>query len=476
MAARVMGNYTSGEGIAVAVLTGGGVKKPLHTSWHPSLSQPDGTHLYPAEELQKLIQSLQPDTTILFDVDYPVAPLSSITLPRLRPQQVYQALKIELESRTVTEVMDPVAGFCPGYVKTKEIKKSGLVGFGLAIEASDLRGLRQKHRSLGMIPDLVTLPIIPLTFTFIREVKEDNALLYLIDGPVVMMAVIGEKRIKNIEVFYGGEEGLIERLSGILPGNPELKVYGFEAGGGHEPTTAPSVASAALFTPLEGGQEPRLLAQLRRHISRITLAILLARLPSLIGSIEYGGIHAADIRSEEQKAHWGLQYAAGLLILSLLGIGTAAGVMGHLDRRIYQDQRRAMKRVIKSVLPNAPPVAATTLIEAKLRQAGRLRGHLSPMLTHSTLELPASVLPILDKIGRVRVLEVSALPDSLKVIFESSRPLDAGEVELELGKVVGGNIELMQRKERSAHLHSRGLIYTLNVVKPARSNGVARVE
>lgn len=474
MAARIMGVYTSREGIAVAVLAGGNVSKVLHSSWHPSFSQPDGTRLYPAEELHKLISSLSPDTTILFDEDFPVSPLP-IDLPRLRPQQLYRALKIELDSRSVTDVMEPAVGFCPGQVVKKRGRGADLRGFGLVIEASDLQDIKQKHRSLGITPDLVTLPIFPLAYTFIREVSEDRALLYLINGSFVTMALIRNRVVKNLNVFYGDNESLSDRVARVLSDDPGTRVYGLEVGGANYQDTPSKINAENLFIPLDIGHDPRISIGQTQIISRKTVAMLLARIPSLIGSFEYGGIRTKGVSTDEIKTHFGLQYVFGLILFLLLGTGVAIGVMGRIDHQIYRNQRQAIQRIVKSALPNAPPVAATVLIKSKMREVEHLRSHLVPMLGPSTLALPAKLFPLLDKMEGIRILEVSSMPDILKVKIKSLRPIDIKGMKAALDKEVRGFIEFVpQQKKRNQE--QKGEIYTLSIRRPDSKRGGSYAE
>lgn len=476
MAARVMGIYTSREGVAIALLSDPNGRKPIYSSWYPSFLQPDGTSLYPAEEIHKRVQALAPDTMCLFDEAFPIVPFP-MTLPKMKPGQVYQALKIELESHSVTDVMDPVVGFCPGHDGKAGMKKSGVAGFGLALEDSDLQDLKQKHRPLGVMPDLITLPILPLAFALIHDVGEPHALLYLLDGSLVMMAGIRARKIEALEVFYGGEAALSGRLNEVLSENTEEKIYGFEAVGNPGGGSTPPVHFAEAAAPADGRQDAGLLVRDRHPISRVTLAVLLARLPSFLGSLEYGGVHAIETPHTEGKiSRRGLGLALGLLALLLLGIGAAFGMMVAVDGKIYKEQKAAIRSAIKSVLPNAPPVAATALIESKIKKAQRLRTHLAPMLAPSTLALPMKGLPALDKIKGIRIVEISSTPDSLRVTFTSSRSIDVKKLKAGFKKSGVGEVKLIPSRNKLSRKSGGGWLYTVTVERSDHRKEISHAE
>jgi hypothetical protein len=456
-----MGIYTTREGIAVATCSG---DKCHHVSWHPAFVQPDGSYLYPAEELHRLVTAESPDTTVLFDVGISIAPLS-VTLPKLKPQQVFQALKIELASRSIDEVLAPAIGFCPGQLPGVETKRAGLSGFALAMASEALQALKGKHRPLGITPSLVTLPIFPLVFALAREREVGPSLVFLTEGKLVMVATVRDTVIEELEVFFGDEAALAERLQRHLSEFPQAMVYGFEAVASRG-TRSSSPDWGSLFQPLEEGQNPELLVRKRRSISRETLAILLARLPLMLGTLEYGGIRAEDTARKGTEHHVVAIYVSALIVFILLGIGGVLGVKSWVDRSIYKSQKRAMRRLVKSVLPNAPPVATLSLVKSKIERVERQRRHLIPFLKPSTLKIPSQVLSVLDRVGKLEVSELSSTGDSLKLVFESPSAVDPQSMEEKLRKNVKGDVRVSLLKGRPAHIFPTGMVYSLVIERP----------
>ena len=458
MAARVMGVYTSKEGIAVAVCLG---KRVTHVSWHPSFTQPDGTSLYPAEEIHRIVTSQTPDGTVAFDTETPVAALP-VALPRLRPRQVFQALEIELASRSIDELLSPVVGFCPGMAGRHRGQKGGHAGFALAVSADDLKDLRGRYRPFGIAPTLLTLPIFPLMFAFMQEVGKDPALLFLVEGEIFMVGVVREGRLHDLEIFYGDESVLEERLQRHLSRVPDLAVYGFEAVSPRGDPSPRLPSWTDLFRPLESGQDAQGLIQRRRSLSRDVLAILLSQLPAWLGTAVYGGVRLDGVSGREKAGFGALGYAAALLVLLLLGAGAVLATWCRADRQIAQSQKKAMSRLVKTVLPHAPPVATTELVKSQLLKVKRIRKHLAPFLAPSALRVPILVLPILDEKGGIEVREIDARAGGTTIVFESAAPIDVKPFEERLEKALeGGKITIGRAGAQSGN--SGKPIYTLEV-------------
>jgi len=463
MAARIMGIYTTPEGVAVSLLSGVKGEKVRHVSWHPSFLQPDGSRLYPAEELHKLVHSLTPDTTVLFDVDSPVIPLP-VSLPKLKSSQVFQALKIEFASRSIDEMMDPMVGFCPGTPgATKRKRTSGLSGFGLVMASDALRELEAKHRPLGISPSLVSLPIFPLAFSYLGLRRGGPALIYLIEGSLIMLAIVRDEGIEGLEVFYGEEAALTDRLGRHLTGHPATKIYGFKVRGGKEPHVEPLNSLNALFVPIDTDQEIGRVIQQSQPISRQTLAVLLAHLPFQVGASGFGGVPVEVPAAKASRMDKGLLFAGALLVLLFLGAGAVAGLMARADRQIYRAQKRAITRLVKEVVPHAPPLAALTVVEAQMEKVKRLRRHLSPMLGASTLTLPAEVLPALDKTGRVHILELSVSQGIFEAVFESAKPVETEKLKQRLADKTGMEAEVALAQKGSASETSAGNVYRISL-------------
>ncbi len=476
MAARVMGIYTVPEGMALAILPGGREKRRSRTAWFPSFEQPDGTRLYPAEEIHKWIKDLDPDVTCAFDTAYPVIPLT-LTLPKMRPEQVYQALRIELESRSVMDLMDPAVGFCPGEGGGKRQRSAGTSGVGLALERSDLKEMEQRYRPFGITPDLVTLPILSLILAFLREDGADPALLFLLEGPLVMLGVVRDRRIHALEVFYGGEAALADRLGEWLAEMPDLSLYGFEAVDWSSRKGEPELRFSKMDLSDGEMSDREQVARMRRPLSRETLAVLLAHLPSLVGNFEYGGVHSRERSGDSggwTRKRAGL--ALGLMALLLLGIGGAFGILAGGDRWIYRQQRAAVRRTLRSVFPHVPPVGGTAIIEARKREYARLRSHIKPMLTPSTLALPMKGLPFLDTWGGLRILSLASFPDHLKVVVSASRPIDTKKLGAAMARQVGLHVEWVSKEDRAVSKAGQSGVYTLLITNPKHQEESRRVE
>jgi len=471
MAARVMGIYANREGIAVAVSSG---NKSLHSSWHPAFVQPDGTYLYPAEEIHRLTSSLSPDATVLYDADTSVIPLS-VSLPRLKPQQLFQALKIELSSRGIDEIISPAVGFCPARGARSGGKKVGISGFALVMDSDILQELEGKYRPLGIVPSIVTLPILPLAFAFLRQKSEETAVLFLIEGALSMVAVVHEGEVKRLEVFIGDGTTLIGRLRGQLSEFPNAVLYGFRAltsrKGQH-----PAPEWKSLFQPLETGENLERAIQESQSLSREDLALLLAQLPTFIGTLEYGGVRAKVPQGEPKESHKMIVYASAWLILVLLGVGFIFGIKGWTDRKIYESQKRTMTQLVKSVLPNAPPVASLSLIQSQFKKVERQRTHLSAFLEPTALTLPVEVLPALDGMGELGLREISGTSDMLRIIFESKKPLDPKKFRGGLRKTVKGTIEVAEVKGSLPRIFSKGKVYSVVVKRPEKKGEGSRAE
>ncbi len=473
MAARVMGIYTSEKGIALVVITGPDGKKLLHASWHPAFSQPDGSILYPAEEIHKQVQALSPDSICLFDTEFPIIPFP-MTLPKMKSREITQALKMELESRNVTDLMDPVVGFCLGTEGKAGGRRANLKGFGLAAERSDLRALRQKYRPLGVEPDLLSLPIYALALAFIHETAEADAVLFLADGALAMTARTRAREIQSLEVFYGGEEALSERIGALLPDNPGQKLYGFEIVPRDTRSPFPRFQETSL--PGEGPQDVKRLIQRRQPVSPIALAASLARLPFLLGSPDLGGVHAAETTPKvEKESRKMMGLAAGLVALVLIGIGAVFGVLAGMDTHIYKTQQSAIHRAVASVLRHAPPLAGVEVIESKILEYGRLRKHLTPMLSPSTLRLPARSLPVLERVGGLRMTDISSYPDHVKILFIASRSLDTKRLKANLKKAGAKDVAIKSLKPVSAKAN-QAMTYVLTIGTPLLPEGTPRAE
>ncbi len=475
MAARVMGAYTTEEGMALALLTGQKGGKVLQVSWFPAFRQPDRSPLYPAEEIHRRVQTLVPDVTCLFDDAFPVVPFP-VSLPKMKMPQIYQALQLELDSRSVSDVMTPVVGFCPGRAEEKGGKRLGWEGFGLAMEEADLAELRRKYRPLGIAPDLVTLPIIPLALTFIREVADPNALIFLLHGALAMTARVRERTVRSLEVFFGGEAALTERIGAVIGSDPDAKIYGFEVEG--KPTE--SVPSPPRFVEARtSGSSPSAAdsrVRDRQRISPVTLAMLLASLPFLTGSFETGGIRVAEtVAADAKRSRKMVGLILGLVALILLGVGAVLGVRADLDYRIYETQKATIRRVLKSVLRKVPPLAGTAVIESKILEYQRLRARLAPMLTPSALKLPAKVLPVLDRIGGITVDSLSSSPDRLKVTFRAAHSIDVGKLKARLEKAGIGRVEIALLPPGPS-TREPGKGYTLTLSGQALGEGTERAE
>jgi len=461
MAARVMGIYATREGIAVAVSSG---NKPLHSSWHPAFVQPDGTYLYPAEEIHRLTSSLSPDATVLYDADASVIPLS-VSLPRLKPQQLFQALKIELSSRGIDEILSPAVGFCPARGTRTGGKKAGISGFALVMDSDILQEIEGKYRPLGVVPSIITIPILPLAFAFLREKGEETAILFLTEGDLSMIAVAHEGEVKRLEVFIGDGPTLVERLRSQFSEFPDAALYGFRAqtsGRGRHPVPEQKL----LFRPIEAGENLDRAVQEGRPLSREDLALLLARLPNYIGTLEYGGVRTKVPQGEPRESPKLIAYASAWLVLVLIGVGSLFGVKGWTDRKIYESQKRIMTRLVKSVLPNAPPVVSLSLIQSQFKKVERQRKHLSVFLEPTVLTLPAEVLPALDRMGEWGLREVSGTKDTLRIVLESKNPFDPKRFRERLGKAVKGTVEIAEMKGGL----SKGKVYSV-VVKRAKRKG-----
>ncbi len=476
MAARVMGIYTTGNGIAIALLAGAGGRKCLHASWIPAFSQSGDSPLYPAEEIHKRVRTLSSDITCLFDEYYPIIPFS-VHLPRMKPVQVYQALRIELESRGVTDLMRPVVGFCPSHPGRKGVKKTRLSGFGLVMESSNLQLLKQKHRAFGIVPDLISLPIFPLALTFIQQEGESPGWIYLIEGSLVMTALVRDREIQDLEIFYGGEAALSEHLESMLLETPGIKVYGFEVGGRPVSDDLSAVNFVAAGPSGEGGQNADLLIRNRYPLSYITLAILMARLPTLVGSLEFGGIHAIQTdRTTEKKTRKVVVSSLGLAMLILFGVGAIYGILGDMDHQIYREQKTAIRQAIQSILSNAPPIIGTAIITSKTKEFQRVGAHLAPMLTPSTMKLPSVILPILDRVKGVRVVRISSFPHSLDIVFASIRPQDLRRLKSRIEQA--GEIEVEKLTPVTSQSIRSGdeFFYGLKVKSPSQQTGKGHAE
>ena len=467
MAARVMGIYTSPEGMAMAFLSGAkGRSRPL-TAWFPSFEQPDGTRLYPAEEIHKWVKDLEPDVTPVFDAADPVIPFC-LTLPTMRPEQVYQALRIELESRSVMDLMDPAVGFCPGSGGGKKRGSARSSGVGLAMERSELKALEQRYRPFGIMPDLVTLPILPLLLAFLRERGETPALIFLLEGPLVMIGILRGQQIDALEVFYGGKAALADRVSEWLAEMPDLSLYGFEAMDRASSRGKTDLHFSKLEFPDDERRDGNQVAQMGRPLSRITLATLLARLPSLVGSFEYGGIHLRETAgASEGWTRRNVGLALALLAFWLIGLGGALGIMAGMDRNIYRRQRAAIRQTIRSIFPHAPPVGGTAIIEARKREYARLYSHIKPMMAASTLALPMKGLPFLDTWGGLRILSMTSYPDRLKVVLTADSPIDTKRLGAAMARQVGLRVKWLSQGKRAGS----GRVYTLLMTNPGRKTG-----
>ncbi len=456
MAARVMGVYASREGMAVAVCSG---DKIHHVSWHPSFVQPDGSRLYPAEELHALVASQSPDSTVVYDVDAPVASLP-ITLPRLKPNQALRALRIELASQSIDALLTPAVGFCPDQIQ-KEKRRGSLSGFALTMPSEDLQRLIAQYRTLGISLGLVTLPIFPLAFAFMKENEKTPSLLFLVEGELIMIAVIQGDRLDGVEVFVGDDAALEERVRRHLDGTPGMPVYGFEAAAPGARAGVP--AWTELFRPLGTDPSGRLLVGERLPLSRETLAVLLARFPGWLGTRTYGGIAAL----EPETKGGGLTpfaYAAALLVFLLLGAGAIVGTKCWIDRGIDRAQKRTMARLVKTVLPGAPPVASLSLVKSSFMRMKKVQKHLTPFLVPSSLDAVSKALPVLDEMGGVRVRGITAKANGLRVDFEVKHPLDPETLKKTFSKrFAKAKVELARAEGRAARLVPEGRVYSLSI-------------
>lgn len=424
-----MGVYTSEGGIAVALASGTGEGRVTHASWHPSLKREEDRVAYPAEEIFELKKGLSPDTIILYDTVCPLSPFF-MALPRLKPRQVTQALMMELETRNVPLLVDPVPGFCLNRVSHGGARERGVAGFGLVADGGRYREALGKHRPLGIQPDFLTLPIIPLAFYAMKKVSHARCLLFLIDGPLIMIAGIAAEKIAFLEVLVGDEADLTERIETHLrdaPGSQDI--FGFEIHAPSKPRQGPGRGADVVFAPLQPGATMLDRVRKRSLLPPEAVAGILARLPFVTGSALYGGIRVnpeADGAGKQRPWLRNAGIAAGLV---LLGLGAILGIRAFNTRAAYLRQKRHVRQELKSVLPGLPSVASLSLLKSKLAEAKKVRGHLDAFFAPSTLTLSAKILPLLDKLKGVRILEIQTTPETIRVVFQSSKMVDEAGIK-----------------------------------------------
>ena len=456
-----MGVYTSEAGIAVALVSGTGDGHVAHASWHPSLKREEGRVVYPAEEIFNLEKKLTPDTTILCDTACPLSPFF-ISLPQLKPRQVVQALMMELETRNIPLLIDPVPGFCLNRVSRGGMRERGLAGFGLVADGGRYREVLGKHRPLGIHPDFLALPIIPLAFYAMKKVSRAHYLLFLTDGPLVMTAGIAAGRIAFLEVLIGDEADLAERLETHLRDTSGTRdIFGFEIHVPSKPRQGSGRIADVEFAPLQPGTTMLDRVRKRGLLPAEAVAGLLARLPFVTGSALYGGIRVkADDDGAGKQRPW-LRNAVVTAGLAALGLGAVLGIRAFYTRAVYLQQKRHIRQELKNVLPSLPSTASLSLLKSKLAEAKKVRKRLRAFFAPSTLILPEKLLPILEKMGDVRVVEIQAAPETTRIIFQSSKVFNEEEVRT---SVIKSGDMILDSFERRGNKGQEGRwFYTLKV-------------
>jgi len=469
-----MGVYTSKAGIAVAAATGMGSGHVTQTSWHPSLKREEGRVVYPAEEIFDLKKNLTPDSTILYDTTCPLSPFF-ITLPRLKPGQVIQALMMELETRNVSLLMEPVPGFCLNCVYRNSGRDIGLAGFGLVADGNRIREVLARHRPLGIHPNVVTLPIIPLAFYSMEKITLQRYLLFLMSGSQIMIAGIETGKLSFLEVFYGNEGDLASRLETHLQGENGIQdIFGFEIHAPSKQRPATAWRTDVVFTPLPPGETVYDRVCKRNGLSTEAVAGLLARLPWILGTSVYGGIHVTTGHANAgEKRAWlrNTVIAAGLTVL---GLSAMLGLRAFYTRSAYLQQKRHIKRELKTVLPGLPSVVSLSLLKSKLAEARKVRGHLDAFFAPSTLALPEKILPLLDNLEGARIVEIQAAPESITIIFECSAVLDAEKIKKSVMRPAGSVLAEFVKHKITEREKRR--LYTLKVAIPQPGAGKARAK
>ena len=97
------------------------------------------------------------------------------------------------------------------------------------------------------------------------------------------------------------------------------------------------------------------------------------------------------------------------------------------------------------------------------------------MLSSSTLRLPVRDLPALERVGGIRVTDISSFPDHMKVLFVASRPLDTKRLKVSLRKAGAKDIEIKSLKPVSAKA-PQVMTYVLTIGTPLSTEGMPRAE
>ncbi len=436
MAIRVMGVYASHEGVAVTLSSGG---KLRHHSWHSSYIQPDGTPLYPAEEIHKLVTSLAPDEVVLYETSIAIAPLK-ISLPRLKPKQLFRAVELELSSRGIDEIFNPSVGFCPSNLSWKKERKKGLSGFALVADREDLEKLEERFRPLGIAPTLLTLPIFPLAFVFLRHRGRAPAVLFLLEGPLVMIALLRDGVLQDMEVFCGTKEMVCERIAAYRQENSEADVFGFEA---VAPRGKASLLSMHdLFFPLEEGEDVERLVEKRQFLSREALAGYLSELYGMIGGGEFGGLRVKQGGLEEANNSKAAKIASLFLVMILLGGGAVMGIQAWQKQKVYSLQKRAMRNLVKTVWPNAPSLVTMEMLTSRFRELTRDRRKLAPFMEPTLTERWSKYLLALDRVGKIRLVEVEEKRDIFRAVLEGEKTLQPQLIKKRLEEAGQGTVKV----------------------------------